>query len=167
MRKRLEADNRFHSYDSINKEGSKVKADGSLYPEREFHCQVCNKHIIHHSETSTGYGVIEGRTYCYDCCGDYDRLVLEQDRQVTLYLCSPNPKAEDVEQRYWRVTNWPGTLSFRARFVNSWVRFSVRVVKVAFEDHRGVTWIGECNDADNSQLCKCKRMAQRKRRQRV
>ncbi len=61
------------------------------------------------TDFTTGYAqTIQGKTICFDCCADLDRghmLLDGNSKRLPLYLV----KKDSGE---WRVSNWPGTLSF-------------------------------------------------------
>lgn len=79
-------------------------------------CFSCRKNIIPEG-IGTGYGTrhIDGRPYCYACCGELDKAAMRRGEKITLYLtvktdrganhCGNTPGRYDYE-----LTNWPGTL---------------------------------------------------------
>lgn len=158
MLKTLEADGKFHSYDSFNHSRSKLDTDGQPLPERTFHCDRCNKDIIHHSKVGTGYGSYDsGKLYCFDCCGDMDRLMLETSDRATLYLVDPDSK--NANNGVFKITNWPGTLSFDGRWPIRWRhgKHQTRAVRVEFYDHKGNRWIAT-RYSDNTQVAHCRKI---------
>ena len=57
---------------------------------------------------TTGYGTRpNGCKICYDCCSVQDKASMRADGAATLYLVKDAAKG-------WQVTNWPGSLAFRA-----------------------------------------------------
>ena len=65
----------------------------------------------------TGYATgADGRTYCYECCGENDRADMLADGRITLYLVRAGTRDDapgiDRTRPHWQVTNWPGTLRF-------------------------------------------------------
>lgn len=80
-----------------------------------FKCATCRqiKPIKSESGCGTGYGTDSGgRKHCYQCCGEREKARMLKTGRATLYLAreQPNPQGLPV----WYVTDWPGTLRFRA-----------------------------------------------------
>lgn len=73
-----------------------------------------------HSTSTTGYGVdSDGKWHCYECCAARDRQSMIETGRTTLYLvqtqvvvgAGSNPPGT-IRGGTWKVTNWPGSLSF-------------------------------------------------------
>ena len=58
-----------------------------------------------HGPHTTGYGVDPetGHRYCYACCAENDRVQMQTEGRITLYLVPQDGK--------WVVSNWPGSLA--------------------------------------------------------
>lgn len=135
----------------------------------DFICTNCNQHINYDSEgVGTGYATGENDTkICYQCCADLDMEYMRNHGEICLYLSLDTDKTGRVDivksaigrHVSGKVTNWPGTLEFRAggkigrhNFVG--VRYDVWF---AFEGYfwHGVTY------GDFTQICHCKRTKER------
>lgn len=150
MLKKLEADGKFHSYDASNPARNKLDGSGKAMATTTFHCACCDKDITHHSGHTTGYAQCDNKKYCFDCCGDYDRRCLETENSYILYLTEDNG--------IWRITNWPGTLCFPARYGRSFLHFGrVKAIRVYFEDHKGNSWRAT-QYGDDTQVARCKKI---------
>lgn len=77
-------------------------------------CECCKKEI-HPTTRSSGFGTRDDHVLCYDCCADLDRLELLIENTAVLYLQHNNlTDQHELNRPEWEVTNWPGTLRFRA-----------------------------------------------------
>jgi hypothetical protein len=66
-----------------------------------------------HSNFTTGYGVDSGgRKWCYECCAKRDTARMMKTGRATLYLT--REQKDESAAPVWSVTDWPGTLRFRA-----------------------------------------------------
>lgn len=55
----------------------------------------------------TGYGTMRtGERVCYHCCGERDKLEMQQTGRLTAYL------TKDSTTGKWCISNWPGSLKF-------------------------------------------------------
>jgi len=66
-----------------------------------FFCDQCQRIKVHSGQLTTGYGVMDGKKHCFDCCAVNDRETMTKDgnsKRLPLYLVGRE------------VTNWPGTL---------------------------------------------------------
>lgn len=107
-----------------------------------------------------GYGTdAEGKTYCYLCCAERDRLDMTMCGRTILYLTA-TPRFGGAEQssNLWTVTNWPGSLSYAVHTVHTG-RHNIagRRYDVWFRDDLGATWHG-VTYSGNTQLCHCRRL---------
>jgi hypothetical protein len=112
-------------------------------------CHRC-KRTIEREEGSfaTGYGIDRhNHTICYACCGILDRKRMERDGYATLYLTeTPNG---------YRVTNWPGSLTFSAHVNRG--RHNIAGVRYdAWFWLSGYQWHG-VQYGNNTQIVHCKR----------
>jgi len=118
-------------------------------------CDRCGQEIVPDG-AAAGYGVsITGLTICYDCCAIEDKANMDASGKAILYLCK--------DEGRWQVTNWPGTLSFRASvtqhkrghfspFAGYMPRYDAW-----FVDVDGHLWHGR-SIGDNTQIIHCTRL---------
>lgn len=110
-------------------------------------CEQCGKEIVKPTDSfTTGYGIDEnGRKICYECCAKQDESWMNEHGKITLYFTGNN------------ITNWPGSLSFKALYVKkSFHNIAGYVNFVTFKDHNGKLWYGRQYGAW-SDICHCKR----------
>lgn len=113
----------------------------------------CGHAPSEHGDSTTGYGTdAEGRTYCYACCADNDRAAMIATGRATLYLSG------NWSDRTSVVTNWPGSLSFRASYQKTG-RHNIagKRYDVWFTGPDGKHWHGY-QVGDNTQICHCRRV---------
>ena len=119
----------------------------------EFTCDECGQHIVHKSDLTTGYAIDgQNRKICYECSADIDRQSMVEtghSRHLPLYLTISDGKHE--------VTNWPGTLRFRATHHRTG-RHNLGGTRtdVWFVGPDGYIWHG-VQISEQSQVCHCKR----------
>lgn len=106
-----------------------------------------------HSNFTRGYGIdSDGKRHCYACCAAVDRAYMQDHGRITLYL------VKHKEDDYYWITNWPGSLQYKAFFVkygrHNWAG---ERVDVWFRDEQGATWHGT-QYGKFTQLCHCKRL---------
>ena len=110
-------------------------------------CDRCGSPIVsEEGSVGTGYGTTPaGERHCYACCADDDRASMVATGRATLYLTSRD--GENV------ITNWPGSLTFKAGAHwtgrhNMWAASKVTFVRFIGPD--GAVWagrqIGDFND---------------------
>lgn len=126
-----------------------------------FKCDVCGKNrapMVHaygkDRPMFTGYGVDkDGRKICDACAAKGDRAQMARDGRATLYLTQTKERAAD------RVTNWPGSLSFRVVY---WTEgrhnIAGRTITAYFKGPRGQWWSAR-NVGDNTQIAHCRKLA--------
>lgn len=77
--------------------------------KHEFKCSQCQCDVVHEAEITTGYALDKDENkICFACCAVNDKqsmLTNRNSKRLPLYLSGDKPP--------FRVTNWPGTLSFR------------------------------------------------------
>lgn len=102
-----------------------------------------------HGNFTRGWGRDEtGKRFCYECCAKQDREYMQAHGRITLYL----------DQKTWKVTNWPGSLAYKviahSKGRHNWagVRYDVW-----FLDEQGHKWHG-VQYGNYTQLCHCKRV---------
>jgi hypothetical protein len=128
---------------------TQAERDAYLAPRTStFHCAKCGQDVtVEHSGITTGYGLdSDNRPVCYACCADQDRADMIATGRAVLYYESP-----------LYVTNWPGSLKFRA--VAQWtgrhnIAGEVRFVRFIGPDD--AVWSGK-QMGDYNTLCYCKR----------
>lgn len=105
---------------------------------------------------AAGYGVNgdTGDRLCYACCADDDRAYMIQHGRWTGYLTLT---ARNAPQARWLVSNWPGSLEFRPRAVQTGKHNIARVRRDAwFNGPDGYVWHA-VQYGDNTDLAHCKR----------
>lgn len=104
---------------------------------------------------TTGYGEMDGKRYCFDCCAIIDAERMAADGRACLYL-----SMDGNDHSRAKVSNWPGTL--QTRVLACWpIRHNWRGVKayaVRFVGPDGFVWSGR-NIGDN-QILRAKRTKQ-------
>ncbi len=125
-----------------------------MITKHEFDCADCGEHKVH--VNPNGYGgvgyatVLEDgieKKVCYDCVAERDRAEMKDRGRILLYLTK--------NQDGWTVSNWPGTLKFRAREHRTG-RHNMAGIRedVWFIGPDGREWWG-VNYGHNTQLCHC------------
>lgn len=107
-----------------------------------------------HGTYSTCYGTTpDGRRHCYECCSAKERADMVERGKACLYLVKGDSGYE--------ITDWPGTLRFRARHVRKGRHNIARVRYDAwFFGPDGFVWHG-ASYGDMTQLIHCKRTKER------
>lgn len=120
-----------------------------------FLCGDCGKTKPVGTSGGTGYGWTDpdnpdDKPVCYECCGKRDVADMIATGRAVLYLTYHKGGTA-------RLTNWPGTIEYRA---------GVRVGRHNIAGHRydvwftgpdGRSWHG-VTYGDNTQICRCKRL---------
>lgn len=123
-----------------------------------------------HSGVTTGYGwgTCPGEEdtsldnclkACYECCAKIDRAYMTEHGQISLYLTRGTWTFPDGVKALdsWIVSNWPGSLKFRAFNVReSWHNFSGKRVDFQFHDEAGRAWWG-FKVMTFGDICHCRR----------
>ncbi len=136
----------------------------------KFICSVCDKHIEHESDSTTGYAK-DGRTnakICFACCGIMDRETMisegESDR-LPLYLSENPPKDQTYIHSLGvyansEIINWPGTLRFPAWCKQGKHNIARTRMDAWFDGPDGHKWHGVLY-GENTQIIHCKRTKER------
>lgn len=132
----------------------------------QFICHTCKltKDIIKNNIT-TGYGLDkDNNCICYDCCAKDDLQYMKDKGKIVLYLSEKkhqDSSATSFSCDYYEVSNWPGSLKFKAYHFNegehNWAR---KRYNVWFKGPDGFIWYG-VQYGDNTQICHCKRTKQK------
>lgn len=124
-------------------------------------CKKCGK-VCNHEEPFTGYGVYDGQTYCYDCCGIIERAALLEEGKAVLYL-TLDQEPQLYNKRGWyypksaKLSNWPGTFSISIHAIKvGGHNITGRRFDVWFKFY-GSQWHG-VQYGDNTQLCHVRRL---------
>lgn len=96
-----------------------------------------------------GYGVdANGKTWCYQCCADLNRLQMLETGDIWLYLTGETQP---------EVINWPGTLRFKTaitwRGKHNW---GLEITFFRFIGPDGAVWSGRLI-GNNSEMVHCRR----------
>jgi len=119
-------------------------------------CSRCGQEAQPTSKINTGYGWYKDQAYCFACCADLDRQAMQEAGRYTLYLTRKDNDG-------WYVTNWPGTLCFKASVtVHKYGHFSPFAGYMErrdcwFADDNGRLWHGR-SIGDWTELVHCKRL---------
>ena len=138
----------------------------------------CGHPVSAHSDITTGYGIHKlgnGQEIklCYECCAAGDRTRMLEDGKICLYLSSVGNKAEftisyNAGKRYldakeYKISNWPGSLTFKVNFLTKSRHNIARVRYDAwFCGPDGFEWHG-VQYGDNTQIIHCRRTKKRLR----
>jgi hypothetical protein len=120
----------------------------------QFRCGDCKQVKPVGMNGGTGYGYFgdkpRARPICYECCGIREREAMIRDGKACLYL------SKDGDG--WKITNWPGTLVIKTRWVRKGSHNIARTrYDVWFTGPDGKQWHG-VNIGENSQVCRCRRL---------
>ena len=118
-----------------------------------FTCSICKRHLPGNppGHFTPGYARSgpKGPKVCYDCAAMADAQWMCDKGRIALYLDESKPR--------WRVTNWPGSLSFPAMETRSGHHNIGRSRSdVWFRGPDGFMWWG-VSYGDNTQICHCRR----------
>jgi hypothetical protein len=121
----------------------------------------CGHKPSKHGDFTTGYGTdSEGRTTCYECCGEKEKEDMRVHGKAVLYLTHAGYGAGSPFGAYpWRdgkVTNWPGTLVIPCRVCKGKHNIAGTRYDVWFE-FEGEKWYG-VQYGEYTQICRCKRL---------
>lgn len=124
-----------------------------------FDCTRCGQHIEHTDTLTTGYGTnAQGEKVCFVCCGILDKAKMHDTGKATGYLVKTTDQSN---LPLWKVTNWPGTLSYTVKYQRKGHHNIARTRQdVWFEDEHGHNWHG-VQYGNMTQLCHCKRLKTR------
>lgn len=121
-------------------------------------CALCGAAFVRDG-IGTGYGIaMDGARHCYQCCANQERASMIETGRAVLYLVD-NGGPVEWNGRAWRVTDWPGRLSFPARVVNRSRRgggFGSQITTARFTGPDGRIW-SAVNRGD-SQIARCRRL---------
>ena len=120
-----------------------------------FFCDGCQQTKLHKGAYDCGYGMVDGKRYCYACCAARDSATLVADGHNRQGIPLYHSKGQDG---LWYVTNWPGTLRFP---IFSQVRkrgpFGRPTVYFSFTGPDSKRWSGfQCGD--NNDLAHVRRL---------
>lgn len=108
------------------------------------------------SGCTTGYGEMDSKRYCFDCCAALDADRMAETGRACLYL-----SMEGNDPTRAKVSNWPGTLKTRVlscwRINHNWRGVSAYCCRFVGPD--GFVWSGR-NIGDN-QILRAKRTKER------
>ena len=104
----------------------------------------CGHPESEHSSSTRGYGVLNGKRHCYECCAKMDKEQMRKDGKTTLYL-SKN-----------RITNWPGSLSIPIKYQKTGMHNIARTRIDAWFTFEGEEWHG-VQYGEWTQIIHCKR----------
>lgn len=120
-----------------------------------FRCGDCGKIKPVGTSGGTGYGWADpdnpdDKPICYECCGKRDVTDMIETGRATLYLTHQTRDTASL-------TNWPGTVRYRAGVKTGRHNIAGRRYDVWFEGPDGKPWHG-VTYGDNTQICRCKRV---------
>lgn len=150
----------------------------------EFNCADCKKHVVHDSDSTTGYAVVGaawitktrkwrgGKKVCFACCGVRDKQTMTEkghSKNLPLYLSYNGPKDKvtmplglcrnvvTLRPDDWHVGNWPGTLQFKVhRMTRGRHNVASHRYDVWFAGPDGYVWHGT-QYGDWTQIVHCTR----------
>jgi hypothetical protein len=114
-------------------------------------CSVCQKEIVREEGSyGIGYGLNKNKEkVCYQCCAEEDKKQMRETGKAVLYLIKN-------KEGTWEVTNWPGTLRFKAGYIKESRHNIARIRRDTWIVFEGYYW--HCIQyGDNSELCYCKK----------
>jgi len=125
---------------------------------KAFHCDYCGLNKPTKQSGGTGYATTDqDHLHCFACCGESDREHMETHDRMTLYLVDGQPGVHPTYNQY-RVTNWPGTLSFQVYPVrHGRHNIAGSRIDVWFVDHTGRRWWG-VQYGEWTQICHCRKL---------
>lgn len=115
----------------------------------QFKCSHCKQVKPVQTSGGTGYGYIDDKPVCYECCGAADRASMLETGRATLYLTRTDGA--------YSVTNWPGTMRLAAGVKVGRHNIAGRRYDAWFTGPDGKPWHG-VTYGDNTQICHCKRL---------
>lgn len=117
-----------------------------------FHCVDCGQDKPVHTGTGgTGYGQYGGKKVCYACAAKRDAAYMTENGKISLYLSKD-------EQGNWKVTNWPGSLSFDAFNITKGRHALAKTkIDVDFRGPDGQLWHGT-QYGENTQIVHTRRV---------
>lgn len=128
----------------------------------------CGHPASEHSECTTGYARDnQGRKHCYACCARQDREWMQAHGRITLYLTTltptvhKGPHGNNVRSfgMYGdcKITNWPGSLTFKGRFHLGRHNIAGTRYDVWFNDEQGNPWHG-IQYGEHAQIIRCRKL---------
>lgn len=127
-----------------------------------------------HRDFTRGYGTWEnGDRFCYACCAERDRKDMIETGRATLYLVERIEKRplqnagyyglaekdSTVDVKTYYVTNWPGSLEFKARHIDYKKYgggFGSQRTDAWFTGPDGKAW--HAVNRGDSQIARCRRL---------
>lgn len=129
-----------------------------------FHCADCGQDKPVGTSGGTGYGYYDDRPespICYDCCGKRELAAMIETGRAVLYLtCEPASKMKTGRNTTGKVSNWPGTLSYRCYTTVGHHNIARVRYDLWFNGPDGYKWHG-VQYVDNTQIARCKRTKER------
>lgn len=131
-----------------------------------FFCADCHQDKPISGNGGTGYAELtEGgqlKRICYSCIAPRDKADMIQTGKAVLYFTNSDPTIKNGKFRFGtfgeaRLTNWPGTLSFQARFKLGRHNIARSRYDVWFTGPDGNPWHG-VQYGEFSQLTRCRRI---------
>lgn len=119
-----------------------------------FQCQRCNLEKPIQTKGGMGYATLDNTTadvVCYDCCALLDREHMQRENKITLYLTI------DKLSGGWTVSNWPGTLKYRAMVRKGDHNIARTRYDAWFIDADGNNWHG-VQYGEFTQLVHCRKL---------
>lgn len=116
----------------------------------------CGHPPSEHESYTTGYGVMDGKRYCYDCCATQERETMIQHGKTDLYLVHrPDNMTSEI-------TDWPGRLRFPVvgKVRRGWHNMAGRRYDADFVGPDGFVWHGT-QYGNDTQIIHCKRTKKR------
>lgn len=123
---------------------------------RPTNCSRCGVPFsVYASGMAPGYGRTSDSEYiCYGCCGDEDREWLRTHNKAMLYLTMGK---DSFKNTTYEVSNWPGTMKFKATGKKGYHNIAGTRYDVWFRDMDGNRWHGY-QIGDNTQIVHCKKL---------
>ena len=121
----------------------------------------CGHEPSPHGEHTTGYGIVNNKKFCYECCAEMDKKQMREEGRITLYLGvqwkngTMFNKLTKIVHCKNELTNWPGSLRIPCWVHSHRHNIARRQYSVRFE-FEGQKWHGRMV-GDNTELCHCKR----------
>ena len=128
-----------------------------------FQCSVCGETKPKPDGIGTGFGrdPVSDAVVCYACCAVRDRARMFEEGRATLYLCDVVEGDGYGRPNRADVTNWPGSLRFKALVGFGRHNIAGRRYDAWFTGPDGFEWHG-VTYGDQTQVCHCKRTKRRR-----
>ena len=136
---------------------------GLYFNMKAFKCIDCKQTKPIQKEGGTGYATLKNNhKVCYACVAERDKKDMIQTGRAILYLSEvKEPKFGGVNNvtggRHWKISNWPGTLSFPAYVSTGRHNIARTRYDARFTGPDGKKWWG-VQYGENTQIIRCKRL---------